>query len=96
MRVCNCRQAGSAGEEVLLVLYRPADAIRLMPLIVEVGGPDLWRVIKPSLTTYLSSHGGNKTMRFINDRVHGVLDYLVALTLVVAPFIAGFTPWLHK
>ena len=29
-------------------------------------------------------------MRFINDRVHGVIDYILAITLVVAPFVLGF------
>jgi hypothetical protein len=30
-------------------------------------------------------------MRIINTRVHGVLDYLVALILIGAPWILGFT-----
>lgn len=29
-------------------------------------------------------------MRFINNQVHGALDYIVALTLIAAPFVLGF------
>lgn len=29
-------------------------------------------------------------MRFINDKVHGVIDYLAAIALIVAPFVLGF------
>ncbi|MEO1251608.1 MAG: hypothetical protein AAFW81_04590 [Pseudomonadota bacterium] len=30
-------------------------------------------------------------MRFINDQLHGVIDYLAALALIIAPFVLGFT-----
>ncbi len=30
-------------------------------------------------------------MRFIPTRVHGVLDYVVAIALILAPFIFGFS-----
>ncbi len=30
-------------------------------------------------------------MRFINDKVHGVIDYLAAIALIVAPFVLGFS-----
>ena len=30
-------------------------------------------------------------MRFINDKIHGVIDYLAAIALVVAPFLLGFS-----
>jgi hypothetical protein len=30
-------------------------------------------------------------MRFIPTKVHGVLDYLVAIALILAPFIFGFS-----
>lgn len=29
-------------------------------------------------------------MRFINNQVHGALDYIVAITLIAAPFVLGF------
>ncbi len=29
-------------------------------------------------------------MRFINDSLHGALDYIVAVVLIVTPFLAGF------
>lgn len=30
-------------------------------------------------------------MRFINDKLHGVIDYAAAITLIGAPFYFGFT-----
>lgn len=30
-------------------------------------------------------------MRFINDKVHGAIDYITAIALVVAPFVLGFS-----
>lgn len=29
-------------------------------------------------------------MRFINNQLHGALDYIVAVTLIVVPFVLGF------
>lgn len=29
-------------------------------------------------------------MQFINNKVHGALDYIVAVTLIVVPFVLGF------
>jgi hypothetical protein len=29
-------------------------------------------------------------MRFINDKVHGVIDYVVAIALITGPFVLGF------
>ena len=30
-------------------------------------------------------------MRFLNDKVHGVIDYAAAIALMVMPFVLGFT-----
>jgi hypothetical protein len=30
-------------------------------------------------------------MRFISTRTHGVIDYLMAALLIIAPYLLGFT-----
>ena len=30
-------------------------------------------------------------MQFLSPKAHGVLDYIAALTLILAPFVLGFT-----